>query len=397
MTGQASGALGPLAGIRVSDCTHMLAGPYCTWLLGALGADVIKIERRGSGDFTREVAPFSGGESVFFLSANRNKRSVTLDLKTQAGKTIFEKLITTSDVLVENNRAGAMDRLGLGYDALSALNPKLIYASISGFGQTGPYRHRPCFDLVAQAMSGMMSITGEPGGEPCRVGTSIGDVAAGIFATVGVLSGLQQRNRTGTGTLVDVAMVDCQIALLENAFARYLNAGQMPVALGTRHPLVAPFQAFRTADDNIVVCVDNEGQWRRLCALLGMDMLLDDPRFATASLRADNHSALEALLVPVFAQRSGKEWLERLEAADVPAGPINSIADAVADVQVQHRGIIGQMADGTQFVRTPLHMPRTPLPEEREAPKLGEHTTEVLTELGFSRADIDGFRQGGAI
>jgi crotonobetainyl-CoA:carnitine CoA-transferase CaiB-like acyl-CoA transferase len=395
---QDAGAKGPLAGIRVTDCTHMLAGPYCTWLLGALGADVIKIERRESGDFTREVAPFTAdNESLFFMSANRNKRSITLDLKAPRGKAIFHKLISTSDVLVENNRAGVMERLGFGYAALSALNPRLVYASISGFGQTGPYQHRPCFDLVAQAMSGMMSITGEPGRAPCRVGTSLGDVAAGTFGVIGVLSALQQRERTGRGTYVDVAMVDCQIALMENAFARYLNAGHEPVALGSRHPLVAPFQAFPTADRPIAVCVDTEAQWRRLCTALEAEFLLEDARFVSGSSRADNHPALEALLLPIFAQKPRDTWLAALEAADVPASPINSIAEAARDPQVQHRGMIGEMADGTRFVRAPIQMPLTPLPAEKAPPRLGEHTTDILAELGLSDGEIDELRRESVV
>jgi CoA:oxalate CoA-transferase len=392
-----SQSTGPLAGIRITDCTHMLAGPYCTWLLGSLGADVIKVERREKGDFTREIAPFSGDESLFFMSANRNKRSLTLDLKDPKGKEIFRKLVGTSDVLVENNRAGVMERLGFGYEAMSAVNPRLVYASISGFGQTGPYSHRPCFDLVAQAMSGMMSITGEMNGPPCRVGTSLGDVAAGVFGAIGILSAIQQRSTTGRGTYIDVAMVDCQIALMENAFARFLNTGKSPVALGSRHPLVAPFQAFSTADHPIIVCVDTDDQWRRLCKVIGEEGLLTDERFLTPSGRADNHADLEPILMTVFAGKPRQDWLALLEEVDVPVSPINSISDAVDDPQIQHRAMIDMLPDGTRFVGMPFKMPRTPLLKQKQPPKLGEHTDDVLTELGFSAGEIDNLRSEAVV
>ncbi len=381
---------GPLSGIRVVDATHMLAGPYCTWILGALGADVIKVERRGAGDFTRIIAPFVGEASIYFQSVNRNKRSLTLDLKQERGKEIFRKLIATADVFVENNRAGAMDRLGLGYDALSAVNPRIVYASISGFGQTGPYKHKPAFDAIAQALSGMMSITGEEAGPPLRVGASIGDMGSSLFAAIGILSALQQRTTTGRGTFVDVAMLDCQLALLENAIARFLNAGDVPRRLGSRHPLVAPFQAFETADKPIVICVDTNEQWERLCDAIGRRDLLADGRFANGSLRAANHSALEPVLAKEIVRRTRAEWLPLLEAADVPASAINSVPDALSDPQVQSRGMVVEVPKGSgeRYVGIPIKMPRTPLPEEKAPPKLGQHNGDVLKLLGYSDAEI---------
>jgi crotonobetainyl-CoA:carnitine CoA-transferase CaiB-like acyl-CoA transferase len=390
---------GPLSGIRVIDATHMLAGPYCTWLLGALGADVIKIERRVAGDFTRIIAPFRDQKSIYFMSVNRNKRSLALDLKNPRGKQILEKLLTSADVFVENNRAGVMDRLGFGYETVAALNPRLIYASISGFGQTGPYRHKPSFDAIAQALSGMMSITGEEDGPPARVGTSIGDIGSSLFATIGVLSALQQRERTGRGTFVDVAMLDCQLALMENAIARWLNAGESPRRLGSRHPLIAPFQAFRTADEPIAVCVDTNEQWQRLCTALERPDLLSDARFPDGSARAANHADLEPILAEIFLIRGRAEWLELLDQADVPASAINSVPEALQDPQVISREMVAEVPSGSgnRFVSVPIKMPHTPLPAETAPPELGEHSEEILDDLGFSPEQIAKLRAEAVI
>ncbi|MDO9360181.1 MAG: CaiB/BaiF CoA-transferase family protein [Polaromonas sp.] len=382
---------GPLAGVRVLDVTHMLAGPYCTWLLAALGADVIKIERPRSGDFTRIIEPMIEEESIYFLSVNRNKRSVTINLKDPRGKELFEKIAATCDVLVENNRAGVMDRLGLGKEDLALVNPRLIYASISGFGQTGPYQHKPAFDVVAQALSGMMSITGEPGGGPCRVGASIGDIGASLFATVGILAALQQRNTTGVAEPLDIAMLDCQLALMENAIARYLNNDDVPKALGSRHPLIAPFQAFPTLDRPIAICVDTNEQWERMCKAMQMPELLSDPRFPTGSRRAANHAELEPLLKAILATRSRAEWLELFDAADVPASAINSVEEALRDPQVIHREMVVEVPPGSgkKFVDIPIHMRSGARPESTPAPKLGEHNRQVLAELDFAAEEID--------
>ncbi|RYX92336.1 MAG: CoA transferase [Comamonadaceae bacterium] len=390
---------GPLAGVRVLDVTHMLAGPYCTWLLGALGADVIKIERPRSGDFTRIIEPMVDEESIYFLSVNRNKRSVTINLKDQRGKELFEKIAATCDVLVENNRAGVMDRLGLGKEDLALVNPRLIYASISGFGQTGPYQHKPAFDVVAQALSGMMSITGEPGGGPCRVGASIGDIGASLFATVGILAALQKRNATGEAEPLDIAMLDCQLALMENAIARYLNNDDVPKALGSRHPLIAPFQAFPTLDRPIAICVDTNEQWERMCKAMEMPELLSDPRFPTGSRRAANHAELEPLLKDILAKKSRAEWLELFDAADVPASAINSVEEALRDPQVVHREMVVEVPPGSgkKFVDIPIHMRGGARPESTPAPKLGEHNRQVLAELDFAAEDIDALERDHVI
>ncbi|MBE2278117.1 MAG: CoA transferase [Rhodobacteraceae bacterium] len=389
----------PLAGITVLDVTHMLSGPYCTWILGALGADVIKIERPGAGDFTRIVAPFHGEDSIYFLSVNRNKRSITVNLKSEEGKDLFRRLAARADVLVENNRAGVMDRLGLGAEAMRQINPALVYASISGFGQDGPYSGRAAFDVIAQALSGMMSITGEPDRGPARVGASIGDIGASLFAVIGILSDLVRRGRTGLGGRIDVAMLDCQLALMENAVARTAIAGEVPGRLGSRHPLIAPFQAFPTADRPLAICVDTQAQWERLCRALGLERLLDEPDFATGSLRAAHHAQLEPILAEAFGSRDRDAWLAILDGADVPSSAINSVPEAIEDEQVRHRGVIAEVPEGSgrRFVRVPIMRPGEASFTEAPAPHLGEHTDEILAGLGLNAEDIARLRAAGAV
>ena len=385
------GASAPLSGITVLDVTHMLAGPYCTWILGALGAEVIKVEMPGRGDFTRRIAPFSHGESLYFLSVNRNKRSIALDLKSPEGKEVFRRLAAKADILVENNRAGVMTRLGLDYTALSEINSRLIFASISGFGQTGPYRDRPAFDAVVQAMSGMMSITGEPDRSPSRVGASIGDMGASLFGAVGILAALQERSRTGRGAMVDVSMLDSQVALLENAMARYLNTGEVAQRIGSRHPLVTPFQAFATADAPLVICCDTEAQWQALCRTIGRPDFITDERFVDGNARTRNHAVLEPLLLATFATRIRSEWLELLEKADVPCGPVNSIADIAADPQIAARQMVVQVG-ADKFAALPIRSESSAAPRETPAPALGQHTDAILSALAYGPEDITRLR-----
>ncbi len=386
----------PLAGVRVIDMTHMLAGPYCTWLLGALGAEVIKVELPGRGDFTRGIAPFLEGESIYFLSVNRNKRSIAIDLKHPEGREILIRLAGTADVLVENNRPGVMKRLRLDYDSLAAINQRLVYASISGFGQTGPYSARPAFDAVIQAMSGLMSVTGEEGGAPVRVGASVGDISSALFGAVGILAALQQRHRTGRGAYVDIAMLDAQVAVLENAVARFLNAGDVPRRIGSRHPLIAPFQAFPTKDEPIVVCVDTEDQWDRLCRVLDRADLLSEPMFKDGNTRVANHAALEPILEEVFLTRGRAEWLAVLEAASVPAGPINSIPDVVDDPQIAARKMVARVGGGS-FAAQPIRMACQESWPENPAPALGQHTDEVLAEVGYDANEVSRLRSLGVV
>ncbi len=391
---------GSLDGVRVIDFTHMLAGPFATWILGAFGADVIKVERPGAGDFTRGIGPRIGGESVYFASVNRNKRSIAVDLKSDAGCEIVRKLAAGADILVENNRPGVMDRLDLGYNALSAINPGLVYASISGFGQTGPLRDRPAFDMVIQAMSGMMSITGTEGGPPVRVGTSLGDIGASLFGVAGILAALHERQRTGRGKWIDVAMLDSQLAILENAVARWFNTGTRPRPLGSRHPMVAPFQAFATADQPMVVCIDTTAQWQRLCEAIGRPELLDDARFADGNDRVRNHAELEPELAAAFANRSRTEWLAILESADVPSGPVNAIDEAMAMPQIAARGMTSDLtAQGSgRFAAMPVRACGDDAePHERRAPHLAEHSHEILAELGYSVADIERLQRNGVV
>jgi CoA:oxalate CoA-transferase len=372
-----------LDGIRVIDLTSHLAGPYCSWLLGRLGADVIKVERPG-GDPAREIGPHVGGESLYFASLNRNKRSIVLDLKSPADHETFQRLIRRADVLVENLRPGVLSRLGFDDSALAALNPGLVHASISGFGQDGPLAARPAFDVIAQGMGGLMSVTGPEGGDPVRAGASIGDIAAALFATIDILAALLARERGADARPVDVAMLDCQLALLENAVARTLNAGEIPRPLGTRHPSVAPFQAFATADGMIVIAADGEAAWARLCQLPGFEGLADDARFASGAGRIANHGELEGRLNAIFLTRPRAAWLADLEAADIPCGPVNNMAEALAQPQVAARRMVSEVAreDGTtlRFAAAPIG-DRTATPE-RPAPALGEHSAEIIAELG---------------
>lgn len=387
---------GPLAGLRVLDLTHMLAGPYCTWLLGAIGAEIIKVEMPGDGDFTRSIAPFAGSASIYFSSVNRNKRSIALNLKQPAGLAALLRLAERVDVFAENNRPGVMERLGLGYETLARINPRIVYASISGFGQTGPYRQRPAFDAVVQAMAGMMSVTGEEEGPPARAGASIGDIGASLFGVVGILAALTDRAATGRGAQVDVAMFDSQIALLENALARYLNTGDLPRRLGSRHPLITPFQAFATKDSPIVICVDTEAQWRRLCEIIGRADLIANPLFSDSNTRTLHHAALEPELQSALSKRGCAEWLAALEAGAVPAGPVNDIAAVADDPQVEARGMIRRVGDGA-FVKQPVRFSTYADLPEQPPPRLGEHTEIVLAECGYSQDEIAVMKAEGAI
>ena len=330
----------PLAGITVVDLTRVLAGPYCTMMLADLGARVIKIENPDGGDDSRQVGPFVDGESAYFASINRNKESIALDLKNPADRKVLDRMLATADVLVENFRAGVMEKLGFTWEDLHASYPRLVYASISGFGQTGPYRSRPAYDMVVQAMGGLMSVTGEVGGNPARVGVSIGDIGAGLYATIGIQSALLKRVHTGLGERIDISMLDCQVALLENPIARYSATGSVPKPLGTRHPSITPFDMFATKDGFVVIAVGNDALFTKLCNALGRSEWAQETRFATVPSRNEHHVALKACLESRLADATTSEWETVLEAAGVPHGPMNSVPQLVSNPHVQARGMI---------------------------------------------------------
>jgi CoA:oxalate CoA-transferase len=330
---------GPLAGLLVVDLTRVLAGPFCTMVLADLGARVIKVEAPG-GDDARRIGPFVDGESAYFTSLNRGKQSIALDLKHAADRTVFEKLLARADVLCENFRPGVMDRLGYGWETLHERHPRLVLASTSGFGQTGPYAGRPAYDIVVQAMGGVMSLTGHPGSPPTRVGSSLGDITAGLFTAVGIQAALLERERSGNGRRVDVSMLDAQVATLENAIARHAATGEVPGPMGSRHPSIAPFEALATARGHIVIAAGNDALFAVLCETLERAELAHDPRFAGNELRRRNAVELSQLLEDALALRPADAWIERLLEAGVPCGPLNDVAAVVADPQVVARNMI---------------------------------------------------------
>jgi len=377
---------GPLAGTLVLDLTRVLAGPFCTLQLQELGARVIKVERPGRGDEARGIGPFVAGESAYFLSLNRGKESIALDLRERAGRALFERLLARADVLVENYRPGVLERLGFGWEALRARHPRLVYASVSGFGHTGPWAPRPAYDLVAQALGGILSITGPLGGPPVRVGTSIGDLAAGLFTALGIAAALAERATSGRGRRVDVAMLDCQVALLENALARFAATGQVPGPLGTRHPSIAPFEAYPTADGPLVIACGTDALFRALAAVVARPGLADDPRFATAPARCANADALHAALAEALAARPRAAWAAALERVGVPCAPIQDVAEVAATPQVRARNMIvdvEQPGVGRFPVPgNPIKLDRAPDPATRPAaPALDGDRAQILAWL----------------
>jgi len=379
-------AAGPLEGVFVVDLTRVLAGPYCTLVLADLGARVVKVEAPGRGDDARAIGPFVGGASAYFLSLNRGKESIALDLRDAADRALFESLLARADVLVENFRPGVLERLGLGWEALHARFPRLVLARVSGFGQTGPYAARPAYDIVVQGMGGVMSLTGAPGGPPARVGTSTGDITAGLFTAIGVLAALVERAHTGLGREVDVAMLDCQVATLENAIARYQATGEVPGPLGTRHPSIAPFQAFATRDGHVVVAAGNDALFAKLCAAIGRPALAGDARFASNEERTRHVDALAEALGDAFAEATSAEWLARLEAAGVPCGPLNDVAAVLADPQVRARNMVISVEDPAAgrvaLAGNPVKLGGVADPPTRPpAPRLDEHRAAILREL----------------
>ncbi len=394
---------GPLAGLRVLDLTRVLAGPYCTMLLGDLGADVIKIEAPGTGDDTRRWGPpYLAGEAIYYLSVNRNKRSVTVNLKDPRGQEIIRELARHCAILVENFKVGGMERLGLGYEALHTVNPALVYTSITGFGDTGPYRDRPGYDFIAQAMGGIMSITGEPDGEPQKHGIAITDITTGMLAALASLAALHYARETGRGQHINLSLLETVVGWLTNPAASYLNTGVVPTRLGNAHPNIVPYQVFQARDKPFVVGAGNDGQFRALCQVLGRPEWADDPRFATNPQRVQHREILVPLLAEVFAQRDAAAWVEALLAAGVPSGPINTIADVFADPQVLARDMLVELAHPTigilRLPGIPIKLSETHPSVERHPPLLGEHTDQVLVELlGHTPAEISALRAAGVV
>lgn len=390
-----------LKGIKVLDLTRVLAGPYASMMLGDLGAEVIKIETPQGGDDSRGFGPFINGESVYFISLNRNKKSLSLNLKTEKGKEIFLKLVKEADVVIENYRPGTMEKLGLGYEDLEKVNPGIIYAASSGFGHTGPYSQKPAYDLIVQAMGGIMSLTGSPGGPPTRVGASVGDITAGLFTTIGILSALHKRNETGNGQKVDIAMLDCQLAILENAIARYAVTGESPQSTGNRHPSITPFAVLTASDGYIVVAAGNDALWKKWCHTVGREDLAADERFATNALRTENWGILEGLMNEVIGQRKVEEWLHVFEEAGIPSSPINDVAQAAQHPQIQAREMIVHqehpVAGRVMMPGIPIKLSKTPGAIETPAPLLGEHTQQILQGIGFSEEDIWDMKQQGIV
>ena len=393
---------GPLKGIRVLDLTRILAGPYAAMILRDLGAEVIKIEQPVVGDEARGIGPFKNDFSLYFMSINRGKKSLTLNLKSQSGKAIFVDLVKQSDILVENFRPGAMKRLGLDYETLKKHHPSLLYAACSGFGQTGPYAGRGAYDMIIQGMGGIISITGEPDRPPVRVGTSISDLTAALFTAIGILSALRHRDQTGEGQLIDVGMLDCQVAILENALVRYLSTGEVPQPLGRRHPTITPFEAFESADGYVVIAMGNNVLWKKFCDHVNQPELVDDERFCTNALRTEHHDELFPILAEIMRQRSTDQWVTALEEIGVPCGPVNTVDKVATDPQVLAREMIVEVeheVTGTVGIPgIPIKLSETPGRVDAPAPNLGEHTEEILTGLlGLGSDEVDRLKQQGVV
>ena len=405
MTQPAVPAPQPLAGVRVLDLSRVLAGPWCSQTLADLGAEVIKVERPGSGDDTRGWGPpylkdgagLDTTEAAYYLATNRNKRAITLDIARPEGQALVRRLAADSTVFVENFKVGDMARYGLDAPSLLALNPRLVYCSITGFGQNGPYRERAGYDYAIQAMGGLMSVTGErdgrPGGGPQKVGVAVADLFTGMYATVAILAALRHAEATGQGQAIDMALLDTQVAMLANLGANYLATGSSPQRAGNAHQNVVPYQVFEAADGHFILAVGNDRQFAKFCAVAGQPELARDPRFRTNADRVRHREALIPLLLPIVAARTQADWLAALEAVQVPCGPINNLAEVFDDPQVRARDMTASLPhplnpSGVRLVASPMKFSATPVQYRRPPPLLGQHTDEVLAELGLTAAEV---------
>jgi len=391
-----------LDGIKVLDLSRALAGPYCTMMLADMGAEVIKVEMPGTGDDSRAWGPpFVEGESAYFMSINRNKKSITLDMKGDKAIEIIMKLIKGSDVLVENFRPGAMERLGLAYQQVKAVNPRLVYCSISGFGQNGPYRMLPGFDQVLQGMGGLMSITGEPDGPPVKVGVPIADITAGMFAAYGIAIALFTREKTGSGQMVDISLLDSQVALLTYRAGSFFASGEIPKRIGSGHPVIVPYQAFKARDVYINIAVGNDQLWGKFCKAVGLEDIMNDHRFATNAKRVQNRDEVVKAVGDLIATKNGEEWLKILTDAGIPCGPIYTVDKIFSDPQVIHRQMVAELhhpkAGTIKVTGNPVKLSDTPGEPSVAPPLLGQHTQEVLEGLGYSAKEIEELKQAKLI
>lgn len=390
----------PLKNLVVLDLTRVLAGPFCTMLLADLGADVIKVERPDGGDDSRSFGPFIKGESAYFMSINRGKKSITLNLKNPQAQDIVKKLAQKADILVENFKPGVMAKLGLAYPELAKLNPRLIYAASSGFGQTGPYSSLPAYDLIIQGMGGLMSITGPDAQHPTKVGSSIADIFAGVFSCIGVLAALYSREKTGKGQMVDVSMFECLVSILENAITRYTTSGVSPQPIGNSHPSISPFSTLTSADGYINIACGNDELWAKYCRMAGLEPLIKDPRFLDNKARVNNWKELEPLLNTAMLAKKTGDWLTLLQAGGVPCGPINDMAAVLSDPHLQFRklflDLVHPIAGKLTIPGAPFKLSETPVQIDTPAPVLGQHTEEIMEKwLGAAPADIAALRAEG--